>query len=222
MRAFPLVAIAFFFCSLAQASAQQLECNPCNHAFGKEQVGNPVPTPFNSSTLGKQRCGSLPSRNRGAISPSANFLCQCRSDPGQAFSCPLFSNRLPRGGPRGVITLVSTALDSPLTMDVAGTGVVVASPQLGISPATLSLGNVTVGSSASLQATLTASNAAVTISSDRSTSSEFAILGLNLPVTIPAGQSVQSPFNSRPTPPARHPPKRDSSAMQRTRPPWNS
>ena len=42
----------------------------------------------------------------------------------------------------------------------------------------------------SLQATLTATNAAVTISSDGSTSSEFAIVGLNLPVTLSAGQSI--------------------------------
>jgi len=69
-------------------------------------------------------------------------------------------------------------------------GVANANPQLGVSPATLSFGNVTVGSSASLQATLTASNAAVTISSDQSTSSEFAILGLKLPVTIQAGQNL--------------------------------
>jgi hypothetical protein len=63
-------------------------------------------------------------------------------------------------------------------------------PQLGISPATLNFGNVTVGSSASLPATLTASGAAVTISSDQSSSSEFVILGLTLPITIAAGNSV--------------------------------
>jgi hypothetical protein len=74
-------------------------------------------------------------------------------------------------------------------MKVQGTGFYPS--ELGVTPSTLTFGNVTVGSSASLQATLTASNAAVTISSDGSTSSEFAILGLNLPATIQAGQSVQ-------------------------------
>ena len=62
--------------------------------------------------------------------------------------------------------------------------------QLGVAPATLSFGNVTVGLSASLPATLTASNGSVTISSDQSTSSEFTLLGLTPPVTIPAGQSI--------------------------------
>src|SRR5260370_26960040 len=74
-------------------------------------------------------------------------------------------------------------------MHVAGTGVS-SGPELGVTPATLNFGKVTLGSSATLPATLTASNDAVTISSDRSTSSEFALRGLNLPVTIPAGQSV--------------------------------
>ena len=63
--------------------------------------------------------------------------------------------------------------------------------QLGVAPATLNFGNVTVGLSATLSATLTASNGSVTISSDQSTSSEFTLLGLTLPVTIPAGQSIQ-------------------------------
>jgi hypothetical protein len=75
-------------------------------------------------------------------------------------------------------------------MYVSGTGVANAKPQLGVSPATLNFGDVTVGSNASLQATLTASNAAVTISSDQSTSSEFAILGLQLPATIQAGKNL--------------------------------
>jgi hypothetical protein len=59
-----------------------------------------------------------------------------------------------------------------------------------VNPATLNFGNVRVGSSATLQGTLTARNASVTISSDPSTSSEFAILGLNLPITIHAGQRL--------------------------------
>jgi hypothetical protein len=62
----------------------------------------------------------------------------------------------------------------------------------------LNFGNVTVGSSASLQVTLTASNAAVIISSDQSLSSEFEILGLNLPATIPAGQSIPVTFQFTP------------------------
>jgi hypothetical protein len=103
---------------------------------------------------------------------------------------PIIFKPSAKGYTDGAFELVSTALDRQLVMDVSGVGESDANPQLGVSPATLNFGNVTVGSSASQQATLTASNAAVTISSDASNSSEFAILGLTLPVTLPAGKSV--------------------------------
>lgn len=64
-------------------------------------------------------------------------------------------------------------------------------PQLGISPSSLNFGNVTVGSSAKLQTTLTASNGSVTISSDPSNSSEFSVVGLAVPTTIAAGQTLK-------------------------------
>jgi hypothetical protein len=48
-----------------------------------------------------------------------------------------------------------------------------------------------VGSRASLQLTLSASNGSVTISSAQVNSSEFRLPGLSLPLTIAAGQNVQ-------------------------------
>jgi hypothetical protein len=99
---------------------------------------------------------------------------------------PIIFTPTAAGRTTGVITLVSTAQDSKLTIDVDGTG---AYP-LGITPTTLNFGDVTVGSSASLKATLSAPKGAITISSDDSTNSEFALLGLTLPVTIPAGHSL--------------------------------
>jgi hypothetical protein len=88
------------------------------------------------------------------------------------------------------IRLTSNDPDSPLALHIAGTGVYPTSAELAVSPATLSFGGVTVGSSATRQATLSASGAAVTISSDQSSSSEYAILGLSLPATIQDGKSL--------------------------------
>ena len=120
------------------------------------------------------------------------FTLPIEVQPGASVELPVIFTPTADVYSTGVMTLKSTAEDSPLSIDLTGTGVPKnsAAPALGVTPATLSFGSVTVGSSASLQATLTASNAAVTISSDGSTSSEFAILGLSLPATIPAGQSV--------------------------------
>ena len=62
--------------------------------------------------------------------------------------------------------------------------------QLAVSPTSLSFGNVTVGSSSALNSSLTASGASVTVSSASLNHSEFALSGISLPATIPAGQSA--------------------------------
>ncbi|MGA8540942.1 MAG: choice-of-anchor D domain-containing protein, partial [Terriglobales bacterium] len=85
--------------------------------------------------------------------------------------------------------VTSNAVVSPPEMNLTGNGVN-PNAQLEVSPATLSFGSVTVGSSATLRAALTASGASVTISSSQSSSSEFAIVGLHLPITVQAGKSL--------------------------------
>jgi len=127
---------------------------------------------------------------QGSAFSFGEFPLPAHVKPGASVLLPVIFAPTVLGHTSGILTLISNATDSPLEMNVAGNGVANASPQLGVSPATLNFGNVTVGSSATQQATLTATNGSVTISSDRSTSSEFAILGLNLPVTISAGQSL--------------------------------
>lgn len=62
---------------------------------------------------------------------------------------------------------------------------------LAVSPATLNFGNVPVGSSASLNATLSASNTDVTISSADWSGSGYAVSGITFPVTVAAGQTAK-------------------------------
>lgn len=94
------------------------------------------------------------------------------------------------GNIAGTVTLISNALNPKLILNVSGTGVAGNVVSLGVSPSSLNFGNVTVGSSASLQLTLSASNGSVTISSAQVNSSEFTLPGFVLPKTIAAGQSV--------------------------------
>jgi hypothetical protein len=61
---------------------------------------------------------------------------------------------------------------------------------LAVSPTSLSFGSVTVGSSSALNGSLTASGASVTVSSASLNNSEFALSGISLPTTLPAGQSA--------------------------------
>ena len=79
--------------------------------------------------------------------------------------------------------MVSDASDSNLTITLAGTAS--APGQLAVSPATLNFGNVTVGQSKSLTASLTATGSSITVSSANMSTSEFTISGLNLPLTLP-------------------------------------
>jgi|ERR1019366_6882632 hypothetical protein len=196
MRSSPLALILlivawFLFClAPASASAQELHCKPCSHAFGAVQIGSSASYSIQLSNTGSEALRITSKSKQGSAFSFGTFRVPVKILPGASVELPAIFTPTAKGHTTGVITVVSTAENSPLTIDVEGTGVAVATPKLGVSPATLSFGNVTVGSSASLQATLTASSAAVTISSDASTSSEFVLSGLSLPATIAAGKNV--------------------------------
>ncbi|MGA2003306.1 MAG: choice-of-anchor D domain-containing protein [Terriglobales bacterium] len=82
-------------------------------------------------------------------------------------------------------------LKSPQTMHANGNHVSRWVHELTISPTTLDFGSVAVGQTASLQATLTAPDRGVEISSDDLNNSEFSIAGLTFPIKLPAGTSIQ-------------------------------
>jgi hypothetical protein len=189
MRFLYVILIVFVFCGLAPAPAwaQELQCQPCRHAYGKVQVGDPVSYSVLLSNTGSEALRIKFKSVDGSAFSFGTFPVPVRIKPGGSLELPIIFTPTAKGHTTGVITLVSTAEDPQLTINVEGTGVY---PELGVTPATLNFGDVTVGSNAQLRATLTASNAAVTISSDQSTNSEFALLGLTLPATIPAGHSL--------------------------------
>jgi hypothetical protein len=190
MRAFPLVVIIFLFCWLAPASAwtEQLQCTPCSHAFGKVRIGNSSPYSIELKNTGTKTLRITSKSKQGSDFSFGKFPLPVNLLPGASIRLPVSFRPTVPGWTAGTFTLAGNVLNSPLNLHVMGTGVL--GPGLGVTPATLNFGTVTVGSKAKLQATLTASNEAVTISSDESTSSEFAIQGLNLPITLPAGQSI--------------------------------
>jgi hypothetical protein len=92
------------------------------------------------------------------------------------------------GSATGSLRVISSATDSSLVVPLSGTGT--SSGQLTLSPSAMNFGNVAVGSSKSQRATLTAKGANVTISSRTLSSAEFALSGLSLPMSLPAGQSA--------------------------------
>jgi hypothetical protein len=192
MRFFPLFAGLIFCLAPASAWTQELHCNPCGHAFGQVQIGSSSSQSFQIINTGYRTVRINSISAPGSPFSLASFPLPAKILSGASLQLTVIFTPTAKGYVSGTFALSSNDPHSPLRIHVQGSGVPSNNPQpqLGVAPATLNFGNVTVGTSASLQATLTASNAAVTISSDGSTSSEFAILGLNLPVTVPAGQSV--------------------------------
>ena len=96
------------------------------------------------------------------------------------------------GAASGSLSVVSNASNSPLSIALSGTGTTAAAGTLAVSPTTLSFGSVIDGSSSPLTGKLSATGAAVKVSSESITganSGDFVLSGISLPVTIPAGQS---------------------------------
>ena len=89
----------------------------------------------------------------------------------------------------GNVTIASNASNPTLTIPLSGTGTA-APGQLTVTPTTLGLGSVVVGTSGTASGSLTATGANVTVTAVSSNNSVFSVGGLALPVTIPAGQST--------------------------------
>ena len=192
MRFFPVLAfvLVLWLSSLlpAHAWAQQLQCEPCSHAFGRVEVGSSRSFTILLSNTGTKYLKILTKSKQGSEFRFGDFPLPITLRPGATAHLPIVFKPTALGSVTGKFTLTSTALNSTLSIPVAGTG----SPGLTVTPSKLNFGNVTVGKSAVLSTTLTAANGNVTISSDEVTSSEFSIHGLTLPVTILSGQSIQA------------------------------
>ena len=92
------------------------------------------------------------------------------------------------GAASGTLSVISNASNSPANVTLSGTGAALG--HLAVSPTTLSFGSVTVGSTASLNGTVTASGSPVNITSVGISNAEFVVSGISLPMTLPAGQSA--------------------------------
>jgi hypothetical protein len=191
MRAFPLVVIAALLCWLAPASAwAQLDCHPCSHSFGRVQIGTSSSFSIQLTNRGTR---AVRVTSKSIQTPSfslSDFSLPVTILPGATVQLDVLFTPTAQGYAGSNITLANSSPNSLLNLHFGGNGLYPDDVELAMTPPKLVFGNVTVGSSTTLPATLTALNGTITISSDQSNSSEFAILGLNLPVTIPAGQSI--------------------------------
>jgi hypothetical protein len=115
---------------------------------------------------------------------------------GQSFTFHVTFAPLSAGAASGSI-LATSPLSPSLTIPLSGSG----TPSVGlltVSPASINFGNIIIGRSATQNGQLTAANSNVTVSSASMNNTAFQLIGLSLPITLTAGQSV--PFTVSFTP----------------------
>ncbi|MGH9530266.1 MAG: choice-of-anchor D domain-containing protein [Terriglobales bacterium] len=171
----------------AAVVAGQLTPAPSTISFGTVQTGNSQNLP---ATL--TNSGAGPVAITGATATGSGFGLSGLPLPmtlsaGESVTFSASFAPQTTGNAQGNISVVSNASNS--TVNLALSGSANAPGQLALSPASLNFGNVIVGKSQQLTASLAASGSSVTVSSASFSGSEYSLSGIQLPVTIPAGQS---------------------------------
>ena len=175
-----------------------LSANPSSLSFGNVQVGNQVTLPLSVVNSGTSSATVSSGRLSGTGFSVSGVTLPLTLDAGQSYTFRVtFAPQT--GGPASGSILATSPLSPVLTVPLTGNGT--DAGQLTAFPATLPFGNVTVGDSAIQTGTLSASGASVTVSSATSSSPEFALSGISLPLNLMAGQSTSytvtfSPQNS--------------------------
>lgn len=200
MRILPRALIAFVFVAIPGALfAQKLECSPCRVGFGLTQIGTSKTYQIRLSNTGSKPLTINSKSMSGSGFSFGNFPLPVVLGKGATIRLPLIFTPSVTGRVKGTATLRSNALNPTLTIALAGRGYGTNDVRLTISPTTLNFGTVTVGSSNTLQATLSASGGDVTVSSVQTDESEFSIKNFGTPVKIPSGQSITATLQFAPT-----------------------
>ena len=166
-----------------------LAANPLSLTFGSVQLGS---NQTQSETLTNSGGSSLTITQAAAT--GSGFSVSGLSLPltlaaGQSATFSATFAPQSSGNANGSVSITSNASNPNLSISLSGAG---ATPgALGANPSSISFGSVQVGSSKTLfEAVTNSGGSSVTISQAAITGSAFTLSGLNLPMTLTAGQSV--------------------------------
>ena len=165
-----------------------LSANPTSLGFGNVQVGKSKQLSQVISNTGGTSLTVSQYTSTGTGYTVTGFTPPVTLTPGQSYTFTVTYAPQSVGAASGSISITSNASNPNLTVAFSATGT--AAGQLAVSPTTLNFNSVVVGTSASQGATLTASGASVTVTSDNFSGSEFSLSGISLPLTIAAGNST--------------------------------
>ncbi|MGA9979461.1 MAG: choice-of-anchor D domain-containing protein [Candidatus Sulfotelmatobacter sp.] len=168
------------------SSSPSITATPSSVSFGSQTVGSTSTLPLVLTNTRKWAVPISSLQTSGAVFSITGPALPLTLPAGQSVTFTVAFAPPSAGTSGGSIFVQGPAVTVPLT----GTGTAVVVGQLTIAPAALNFGNVTIGNSGNQALSLTAAGAAVTISSEASSSAQFALTGASFPLTIPAGQSV--------------------------------
>ena len=168
-------------------AAGSLSANPASLIFGNVQTGSSQSLSGTLTNSGGSSVTITQASATGTGFTLSGLSLPVTLAPGQNTSFSVKFAPQSAGSASGSVSITS---DAPsLSIPLSGTGVTPGA--LTANPASLSFGNVQTGNSQSLSGTLTNSGgSSVTITQASATGTGFTLSGLNLPITLAAGQSA--------------------------------
>jgi hypothetical protein len=177
--------------ALSGTGAQgKLSANPASVNFGSILAGASASIPVTLTNTGTANVTISAASASGTGFSISGLTVPQTIDPNMSASFTAKFAPTVAGTDSGSVSITSNAPGSPLVIALSGTATA-NQPQLTISPASVSFGNVNVGSNTTQNITLTNSgNATLTISAASASGTGFSISGLTLPANITAGNSA--------------------------------
>lgn len=196
-----LITVGLIVPICAQAATQQLTSSPSSLNFGAVQAGTSQTQVVVLSNSGKTSLTISGIRVRNSAFKASGVSLPLVLASGQKVGINVTFAPTSNSSTSGYVTVSSTASNSWLRIPVSGTGTTAPAPsgQLSVTPSTLNVGSVVMGSNGTASGSLSASGASVTITAASSNNSAFKVSGLSLPITVPAGQSVPFTVTFSPT-----------------------
>jgi len=169
------------------AASQSVFPNPASLAFGEVSSGGTA-SAYVTVTNATSHSTTISQNSISSQFATSGLTLPLTLAAGQSFTFQITFSPTSVGPVLGVFEGRSS--NSALIVGVPLSGTGSAAGQLTVSPPSINFGNVNDGTTASQSGTMTASGASVTVSSVTSNNGVFGFTGVQLPVTIGAGQNV--------------------------------
>jgi len=178
--------VLFLTLSGAGLASAHLTVAPASQSFGSVKVGSSTKLLETITNAGSSSLNLTKVSVMGSSFSMTGLTLPLSLTAGQSFTFSLVFAPSATGSASGTLSVTPP---TGAAVNVALTGTGTSAGQLGLSPSSLSFGNVVVGQSSSSPVTLSATSASVTVTSASLNSSEFSVSGVSFPLTIAAGKS---------------------------------